>query len=83
MWNTYEGSLEIMDTLKRCKYQHEYNLVTYEDAGEPYAPAYLIPYGEGKMKIAPRLVFSLGGTSKGNAHAQADSWEKAITFLKR
>jgi BAAT / Acyl-CoA thioester hydrolase C terminal len=82
MWNTYEGSIELMDTLRKSRYQHSYNLVVYDDAGEPFAPAYLIPYGEGKLKIAPRLVFSIGGTSKGNSHAQVDSWYKAIEFLK-
>jgi len=83
MWNTHEGSLVIMDTLRKCNYQHSYNLVVYDDAGEPYAPAYLIPYGEAKLKIAPRLVLSMGGTPKGNAHAQVDSWKKAIEFLKK
>jgi hypothetical protein len=83
MWNTYDGSLEIMKTLKACNYQHSYELVTYEDAGEPYAPAYLIPYGDAKIKIAPRFVFTPGGTAKGNALAQIDSWEKAIAFLKK
>jgi hypothetical protein len=83
MWNTYEGSLELMETLRKSNYQHGYDLVVYDDAGEPYAPAYVIPYGEGKLEIAPRLVLSTGGTTKGNAHAQADSWYKAIEFLKR
>ena len=82
MWNTYEGSLEIMDTLRKSNYQRKFDLIVYDDGGEPYAPAYLIPYGEGKLKIAPRLTLSIGGTVKGNAHVQVDSWYKAIEFLK-
>jgi hypothetical protein len=82
IWNTYDGCVVIMDTLRKCNYQHSYDLVVYEDAGEPYFPPYIISYGEAKLKFAPRLVFSLGGTLKGNAYAQSDSWEKAIQFLK-
>jgi hypothetical protein len=82
MWNTYDGCLEIIDTLRKSNYQHKYDLIVYDDGGEPYAPAYLIPYGEGKLKIAPRLVLSIGGTTRGNAYTQVDSWYKAIEFLK-
>jgi hypothetical protein len=49
----------------------------------PHFPAYVLSYGEAKLKIVPRLVFWLGGSAKGNAHAQADSWEKAIRFLQK
>lgn len=35
------------------------------------------------LKIAPRLIFSSGGTLEGNARAQVDSsWEKAIEFFR-
>jgi esterase/lipase len=83
MWNTYDGCMVIMDMLRKSNYKHGYDLVVYEDAGEPYFPPYMISYGEAKLKIAPRFVFSMGGTPKGNAHAQGDSWEKTIQFLKK
>jgi hypothetical protein len=83
MWNTYDGSVQIIDTLRKYNYPHKYDLVVYEDAGEPYYVPYVFPAGETTAKMAPRLVFSMGGTLEGNAHARADSWEKAIEFFKK
>ena len=83
MWNTYDGSVEIMNTLREHNYRHRYDWVVYEDAGEPYYVPYVFPAGETTMKMAPRLVLSAGGTLEGNAHARADSWEKAIEFFKK
>ncbi len=82
MWNSYDGCVQIMNTLQKSNYRHKYNLVVYEDAGETFYVPYVIPYGEATVKIAPRLSFSLGGTPEGNAHLQADSWEKTIEFFR-
>jgi esterase/lipase len=81
MWNTYDGCLEIMDSLRKCNYPHHYDLVVYDNAGEPYYVPYVIPAGETTLKMAPRVVLSMGGSLEGNAHARADSWEKTIQFL--
>jgi dienelactone hydrolase len=83
MWNTYDGCVEIMDTLRRHSYPHSYDLIVDEDAGEPYLVPYVIPSSESSAKMAPRLVLSTGGTLEGNAHARADAWEKAIQFFKQ
>jgi Dienelactone hydrolase and related enzymes len=83
MWNTYDGCTEIMDTLRKSGYGHSYDLIVYEDAGEPFYVPYVLPVGETTAKIAPRLVLSMGGTMAANAHAVADSWEKTIEFLKK
>jgi esterase/lipase len=83
MWNTYDGCIQIMDTLNKCNYQYGCDMVVYENAGEPYYVPYVIPAGESTLKIAPRLVLSTGGNLQGNAYAQADSWTKAIEFLKQ
>jgi hypothetical protein len=82
MWNTYDGCVQIMDTLRKHNYQHRYDLVVYEDAGEPYPVPFVIPAGETTAKLAPRLVLSVGGTLEDNTHARADSWEKAIEFFR-
>jgi hypothetical protein len=82
IWNTYDGSVQIMDTLRTHNYPHYYDLVVYEDTGEPYPAPYVIPAGLTTVRLAPRLVLSIGGTLEGNMHAAADSWEKAIEFLK-
>ncbi len=83
MWNTYEGSLEIMDTLKKQNYSHYYDLVVYENAGEPYLVPYVIPLSHSSVKMAPRLILSMGGTLEGNARAQAGAWQEALAFFGR
>jgi len=42
----------------------------------------VLPAGESKIKMGPRLVLSMGGTLRGNAHAVSDSWERIIRFFK-
>jgi len=83
MWNTYDGSLQIMETLRKNNYPHFYDLIVYEDAGEPYLVPYVIPAGESEMKFAPRLVLRLGGSLEGNAHTRADAWEQTVAFFKK
>lgn len=83
MWNTYDGSCEIIEKLRNCNYPYGFDMVVYQDAGEPFLAPYVFPVGITSMKIAPRLVFSTGGTLAGNAHARADAWEKTIAFLSR
>jgi len=81
MWNTHDGSVEIIETLRKCTYLHHYDLIVYEDAGEPYLVPYVFPAGMNSVKMAPRLVLAMGGTLEGNAHARVDAWEKAIEFF--
>lgn len=83
MWNTYDGSVEIMETLRQHNYPHAYDLVVYEQAGEPYLVPYVIPLSINSVKLAPRLVLSTGGTLEGNARAQVGAWDKAIEFFGR
>ncbi|HMK47774.1 MAG TPA: acyl-CoA thioester hydrolase/BAAT C-terminal domain-containing protein [Methanocella sp.] len=82
MWNTYDGCTQIMDTLRERNYQHKYDLVVYEDAGEPFYVPYVIPAGVTSTKLAPRLVLSMGGSLKGNTHTQVDSWKRTVQFFK-
>lgn len=83
MWNTYDGALEIMETLKKNNYLHAYDLIVYENAGEPYFVPYVIPAGESTARMMPRLTLSMGGTLQGNEYAREDSWEKTIQFFKQ
>ncbi len=83
MWNSYDGCVEIVEQLRKHNYPHAYDFFCYEKAGhQTYAP-YIIPAGIISMKMGPRLTFTLGGTLETNAHAMADSWEKAIAFFRR
>ena len=54
---------------------------TKTPASQP-RPPYVIPPGESSVKVAPRVVLSLGGTLEGNARAQAEGWEKIVAFFK-
>lgn len=81
MWNTYDGCVEIMDTLDQQNYPHAHQLIVYENAGEPFLVPYVIPAGFSSMKMAPRLVLSMGGTLEGNVNALVGAWENAIEFF--
>jgi len=81
MWNTHDGCVEIIDSLRKCHYPNHYDLVVYEDAGEPHYVPYVFPAGETTLKMGPRLVLSTGGTLEGNVHAKVDAWEKTIHFF--
>jgi hypothetical protein len=81
MWNTYDGSLNIMETLKKSHYSHAYNLIVYEQAGEPYLVPYVIPVSMNTARLAPRLVLTSGGTLEGNARAQYGAWGKTLEFF--
>jgi hypothetical protein len=82
IWNSYDGCVEIMNTLRKNNYPRKYDLVVYDDAGESFYAPYVIPIYETRLKLAPRLVLSQGGTFEGNAFAQRDAWEKIIAFFK-
>lgn len=82
IWNAADGCHEIMDTLTRCQYPQDYQFISYEDTGHPFPFPYTIPLSVTlRMKLFPRLVFETGGTIKGNAYAQKDSWAKTIAFF--
>lgn len=83
MWNTYDGCLEVMETLRKNNYPFVYNWVVYEQAGEPYLVPYVIPVSMNSVKMAPRLTLSTGGTLEGNARAQAGAWEKTLEFFSQ
>ena len=61
-----------------------YDLVVYENGGEPYFVPYVISVGLNTVKMTPGLVLTTGGTLAGNAQqARVDSWKKAIEFLAK
>ncbi len=81
MWNTYDGCVEIMDTLRKHNYLYAHELIVYENAGEPFLVPYVISAGMNSMKLAPRLVLSMGGTLEGNVKALVGVWEKTVEFF--
>lgn len=83
MWNTLEGTSELVKTLQNNNYQHNYNIIVYENAGDPYYAPFIIPSTETELKLSPRHVLSTGGDLEDNAHTREDSWLKAIEFFKQ
>lgn len=83
MWNTYDGCVEIMDTLDKSGYPYRYDHIAYENTGEPFYAPYIIPERlRLSVKVAPRLSLSMGGTLQGNTEAVIDSWEKMLQFFE-
>jgi len=84
IWNAWDVCVEIMNTLEKYNYKYRYNFLDYGAAGHLSLSPYILPTAvTASMKLAPRLMFTTGGTLEGNAHAQADSWDKTIEFLKK
>jgi hypothetical protein len=83
MWNPYDGSVEIMNALREHNYPHRSDLIAYEDAGEPCHVPYVFPVTKTTVKMAPRLVLSIGGSFEGNAEAQKKPWAKTIECFER
>jgi hypothetical protein len=81
IWNSHEGCVEIMNTLRKNNYPHKYDLVVYDDAGESFYAPYVIPICETRLTLAPRLVLFQGGTFEGNARAQVDAWGRILQFF--
>ena len=83
IWNAYDGCAEIMDTLARYNYQYNYKLLAYQNSGHSFPLPYILPVSvTASMRLAPRLVFTTGGTLEGNACIQKDSWDTTIEFFK-
>lgn len=83
IWNSWDGCMTTMDALSKHYYKHKYCLLSYENAGHPFPLPYIIPVKSTQsMKMAPRFVFTTGGTVEGNALKQKDSWDKTLEFFK-
>jgi pimeloyl-ACP methyl ester carboxylesterase len=81
MWNTLEGSHELMDTLKRRKGGQEQELIVYQHTGEPYLVPYVIPCDYHSVRIAPRLTLDSGGSLEGNFRALVGAWQRTLSFF--
>ncbi|MHC1682641.1 MAG: acyl-CoA thioesterase/bile acid-CoA:amino acid N-acyltransferase family protein [Clostridiaceae bacterium] len=83
IWNSYDGCVEIINTLTKCAHKKIYSHLAYEGAGHPFHLPYILPVSlTTSMKLAPRFVFSSGGELVGNLNFQKDSWDKTIKFFK-
>ncbi len=82
MWPSTLFSNRVMDRLAKFSFPHPYEHLSYPQAGHgismPFIPlsppAIIHPVDQG--------LFAIGGKPEQQAHANEDSWKKALAFLK-
>ena len=81
MWPSTRFSELVIERLKRKGFRHRFEHLCYEGAGHPilhpYTPSTAI---EGVHPVT-RILVTVGGTPKLNAHACRDSWPRVLAFL--
>lgn len=82
IWNSYDGCLEIMKTLKNNNYKYHAELLCYNKMGHPMPVPYVIPISETLSLPMNGGIFSAGGSICGNAEGQYKSFKKTITFME-
>ncbi|MFT9847068.1 acyl-CoA thioesterase/bile acid-CoA:amino acid N-acyltransferase family protein [Aneurinibacillus sp. REN35] len=83
VWNTHDACVEIIQTLERHQYKHDYTLLAYKDLGHSLPIPYVIPLRETLNIKMGSGTFTCGGTLEGNAYGQSDSWQKTIAFFMK
>jgi len=81
IWNSYDGSLVILDNLKKSNYKHKVELLICDGMGHPMPVPYIIPIRDTLAMNMMGGVFSSGGTIEGNAGGQYKSWKRTIEFF--
>jgi len=81
IWNSYDGSLVILDNLKKSNYKHKVELLICDGMGHPMPVPYVIPISDTLAMNMMGGVFSSGGTIEGNAEGQYKSWKRTIEFF--
>jgi hypothetical protein len=83
LWPAKEMSEAIVARLKKHGFAHRVEHLHYQDAGHmlryPYLPTTARAARNPHLRNAR---YSFGGTAPADAQAQADSWRRAIAFLK-
>jgi dienelactone hydrolase len=84
LWPAAEMSEAILTQLKQKKFAHAAEHLHYPAAGHmlryPFLPT---TSRESSNKHLRGAKFSFGGSAEADAEAQADSWRRAIAFLRR
>jgi dienelactone hydrolase len=81
MWPSATFADEVMDRLRAANFPHPYEHLRYPNAGHliltPHVPTTVHASGHPLAKS----FFAYGGTPKGGAFANADSWQRVLQFL--
>ena len=81
MWPSTRFSELIIERLKRKGFRHRFEHLCYEGAGHPIVHPYMPCTAIESVHPVTRILVTVGGTPKVNAHACGDSWPKVIGFL--
>jgi dienelactone hydrolase len=83
VWPAVEMSEEIVARLEKHDFPHAFEHLSYPRAGHmlryPYLPTTPRSARHASLRNAR---YSFGGTPEADAEAQADSWRRAIAFLR-
>lgn len=77
LWPSATMAEMIMARLEEHEYEHQFEHLSYEEAGH----AFLYPYLPTTERIGSGPM-AMGGTPAANAKAEADSWPKVLSFLE-
>ena len=83
LWPAAEMSERIIERLKKHRFAHRVEHLHYPKAGHmlryPYLPT---TARQSRHRALRNARYSFGGTASADAEAQADSWRRAIEFLR-
>ncbi len=82
MWPSTLFSNRVMDRLKSRGFTHPYEHLSYPQAGHAISPPYAPLSPSAMIHPVDLWLYDLGGKPEHQAHANEDSWKKAVAFLK-
>ncbi len=80
IWPSFQLSEMVMNRLAQNQFPHEFQHLSYENAGHSISSTFLPVRGTNPNF---RGTLTLGGTLEGNAEASRDSWPKVLAFFER
>lgn len=83
IWNSYDACTEILEVLKKNKYPHSVQVLSYKNMGHPIPVPYVIPVSYTLEMPMNGGVFTSGGTIEGNAKGQYESFQRMIAFFQQ
>jgi len=81
MWPSTWFCELVMERLKRKGFRHRFEHLCYEGAGHPIFHPYMPCTAIEAVHPVTRILVTVGGTPKVNAHACSDSWPKVLVFF--
>ena len=81
MWSSTLRAERVMRRLAAHNFQWPYHHFSYPDAGHLIGPPWIPTTVNTRRHPTEGVTFAYGGTPRGMAHADADSWDHALALL--